>query len=120
VSAAVYLSRYLFGLNLHQTQTLVFVWLVFGAAQAILYLMRNPGWFWTRPYPSRVLAVSSVLDILAVGAIAWVGWLTMSISIGLIAATLGLAVVFLFAADLLKMALARLGARPEASGPSSL
>jgi len=119
VSAAVYLSRYLFELNLHQTQTLVFVWIVFGSAQAILYLMRNPRWFWHRPYPSRMLAVSSVLDILAVGVIAWVGWLTMSISIGLIAATLGLAVVFLFAADLLKMALARLGARPEAPGPSS-
>jgi len=119
VSTAVYLSRYLFGLNLHQTQTLVFVWIVFGSAQAILYLMRNPRWFWHRPYPSRMLAVSSVLDILAAGAIAWVGWLTTSISVGLIAAMLGLAVVFLFAADLLKMALARLGARPEASGPSS-
>jgi H+-transporting ATPase len=119
VSAAVYLSKYLFGLNLHQTQTLVFVWLVFGAAQAILYLMRNPRWFWHRPHPSRMLAISSVLDILAVGAIAWVGWLTAPISIGLIAATLGLAVVFLFAADLLKMALARLGARPEAPEPSS-
>lgn len=108
MSAAVYLSKYLFGLSLHQTQTLVFVWLVFGAAQAILYLMRNPRWFWHRPYPSRMLAVSSVLDILAVGTIAWFGWLTAPISIGLIAATLGLSVLFLFAADLLKMALARL------------
>jgi H+-transporting ATPase len=118
VSAAVYLSKYLFGLSLHQTQTLVFVWLVLGAAQAILYLMRNPRWFWHRPYPSRMLAVSSALDILAVGAIAWVGWLTAPISIGLIAATLGLAVVFLFAADLLKMALTHLEGRPAASPPS--
>ena len=118
VSAAVYMSKYVFSLSLHQTQTLVFVWLVFGAAQAILYLMRNPRWFWHPPYPSRMLAVSSVLDILAVAVIAWVGWLTTSISIGLIAATLGLAVVFLFAADALKMALAHLGERPAPS-PSS-
>ena len=119
VSTGVYLSRYLFGLSLHQTQTLVFVWLVFGAAQGILYLMRNPSWFWHRPYPSRMLAVSSVLDILAVGVIAWVGWLTAPISIGLIAAILGLAVVFLFAADLLKMVLAHLGATPNGSSPSA-
>ncbi|MDA8076590.1 MAG: plasma-membrane proton-efflux P-type ATPase, partial [Actinomycetota bacterium] len=110
-STAVYWSRYLFGLNLRQTQTLVFAWLVFGAAQAILYLMRNPRWFWHRPYPSRMLAVSSVVDIVGVGIIAWVGWLTAPISIGLIAACLGLAVVFLFAADLLKMALAQLESR---------
>ena len=107
-STAVYWSRYLFGLDLHQTQTLVFVWLVFGAAQAILYLMRNPRWFWHRPYPSRMLAASSVVDIVGVGIIAWVGWLTAPTSIGLVAACLGLALVFLFGADLLKMALAQL------------
>ncbi|MDA8311211.1 MAG: plasma-membrane proton-efflux P-type ATPase [Actinomycetota bacterium] len=107
-SAAVYLSKYLFSLSLHQTQTLAFVWLVFGAAQAILYLMRNPRWFWHRPYPSRILALSSVADIVGVGLIAWFGWLTAPISIGLIAATFGLAAVFLVVADLLKMALAHL------------
>ncbi len=108
VSTAVYLSKYLFSLSQHQTQTLVFVWLVFGAAQAILYLMRNPRWFWHRPYPSRILAISSVADIVGVGLIAWFGWLTAPISIGLIAATFGLAAVFLVLADLLKMALAHL------------
>ncbi len=118
LSVAVYSSRYLFGLHLHQTQTLVFVWLIFGSAQAILYLMRNPRWFWHRPYPSRMLALSSLLDIVAAGVIAWVGWLTAPISIGLIAATLGLAVVFLVAADALKMALAHLGGRPAVSPPS--
>ncbi len=112
LSTAVYWSRYLFGLNLRQTQTLAFVWLVFGAAQAILYLMRNPRWFWHRPHPSRMLAVSSTVDIVGVGLIAWFGWLTAPIPIGLIAATLGLAVAFLFATDLVKMALAHLGARP--------
>ncbi len=116
LSTAVYWSRYLFGLSLRQTQTLVFVWLVFGAAQAILYLMRNPHWFWHRPYPSRMLALSSVVDIVGVGLIAWAGWLTAPISIGLIFAALGLAVVFLVVADLLKMALAGVGA-PAVSGP---
>jgi len=115
VSAAVYLSRYLLALTLPQTQTLVFVWLVFGAAQAILYLMRNPGWFWQRPYPSRMLALSSIVDIVAVGVIAWAGWLTAAIPVGLIAATLGLSALFLFAADLLKIALRGVGSSPTSS-----
>ncbi|MGC8510088.1 MAG: plasma-membrane proton-efflux P-type ATPase [Acidimicrobiales bacterium] len=122
VSALVYLARYAVGLTLAQTQTLVFVWLVFGSAQSILYLMRNPGWFWHRPFPSRVLALSSVVDVVAVGVIAWVGWLTTSIDIGLILAVLGLAVVFLFVADALKMVLARVETRasaPAAVAPAS-
>jgi H+-transporting ATPase len=117
-STAVYLSKYWFGLSLHQTQTLVFVWLVFGAAQSILYLMRNPGWFWSRPYPSRMLAASTAVDIVAVGVIAWAGWLTAPISLGLIAATFGLAVIFLFVADVVKMALARVGSHsPDSVTP---
>ncbi|MDA8317686.1 MAG: plasma-membrane proton-efflux P-type ATPase [Actinomycetota bacterium] len=120
VSTAVYLSKYLFSLSQHQTQTLVFVWLVFGAAQAILYLMRNPRWFWHRPYPSRILAISSVADIVGVGLIAWFGWLTAPISIGLIAATFGLAAVFLVLADLLKMALAHLEEPRPSRTPGTL
>jgi len=77
--------------------------------------MRNPGWFWHQPHPSRTLALSSVVDVLAVTVIAWSGWLTAPISIGLIAATLGLAAVFLFAADLVKMGLAHLGDRPASA-----
>ncbi len=112
ISTAVYLSRYIFSLTLGQTQTLVFVWLVFGAAQGILYLMRNPKWFWTRPYPSRMLALSTVLDVVLVGVIAWAGWLTAPLSPVLIAATLGLAVIFLLIADVVKVSLASANARP--------
>lgn len=118
VSTAVYLSRHVLDLSLPQTQTLVFVWMIFGTAQAILYLMRNPGWFWTRPYPSRVLALSSVLDMGIVAFLAAMGWLMAPISIGLIAAVLALAVAFLFAADLLKMGLARLGPPPAPGTPA--
>ncbi len=119
VSTAVYLSRHVLDLSLPQTQTLVFVWMIFGTAQAILYLMRNPGWFWTRPYPSRVLALSSVLDMGIVAFLAAMGWLMAPISIGLIAAVLALAVAFLFAADLLKMGLARLGPPPAPGTPAA-
>ena len=55
LNTAVYLSRYLSGLTLPQTQTLVFVWLVFGGAQAVLYLTRTRRWFWDRPHPGRWL-----------------------------------------------------------------
>jgi H+-transporting ATPase len=113
LSAAVYASKDLFSLDLHQIQTLVFVWFVFASAQAILYLARSQGWFWARPYPSRTLALSSLLDIAAVVAIALAGWLTASISIGPVGAAFGLAVAFLLVADILKMALARLGAPSE-------
>lgn len=65
-----------------------------------------------------MLALSSLLDIVAAGVIAWVGWLTAPISIGLIAATRGLAVVLLFAADAPKMALAHLEERPAEPLPS--
>lgn len=121
LSAAVYLSKDLFSLNLHQTQTLMFAWIVFAGAQAILYLTRNQGWFWARPYPSRMLALSSLLDIAAVAAIALAGWLTAAISIGPLAAVFGLAMAFLFAADLLKLALAHLGVQTagDASPTSS-
>jgi len=91
----------LFSLDLHQIQTLMFVLIVFAGARAILYLTRSQKWLRARPYPSRTLALSSPLDIAAVVAIALAGWLTASISIGPVAAAFGLAVAFLFVADLL-------------------
>jgi H+-transporting ATPase len=118
VSTAVYWSRHLFGLDLPQAQTLVFAWMVFGGAQAVLYLTRTQGWFWTRPYPGRWLALISLLDIVAVAVLAWQGWLMRPISLGLAAGMLALAVAFLFAADLVKIVLGRPGARPPAPAAS--
>jgi H+-transporting ATPase len=118
LNTAVYASRYLFGLTLPQTQTLVFVWLVFGGAQAMLYLTRTRRWFWDRPYPGRWLAAISLLDIIVVAVLAWQGWLMAPLPFGFIAAAFGLAAVFLLAADLLKIGLMRPaashGARPGA------
>jgi H+-transporting ATPase len=119
LSAAVYLSRYLFGLTLPQTQTLVFAWIVFGGAQAVLYLTRTRGWFWSRPYPGRWLAAISVLDVAAVTVLARQGWLMAPISFALIAASFGLAVVFLLAADLAKIALMGTGTGAAAPIPGA-
>jgi H+-transporting ATPase len=114
LSVAVYWSgRHLSGLGLAQTQTLVFAWLVFGGGQAVLYMTRARGWFWAKPHPGRWLALISLFDVVAVAVLAWQGWLMTSISIGLIAEALAFAVAFLIAADLLKMALTRLGAQPS-------
>ena len=115
-STAVYLSTYRFALNLHQTETLVFVWPVVGVAQAILHLRRTPSRFWARPYPSPMLLASTAIDVLAVGGIAGAGGLTAPISIGLISSTVGRAAVVLVVADAVTTAPARVGSRPTRTG----
>jgi H+-transporting ATPase len=115
-TTGVYASRYLFGLTLPQTQTLVFVWLVFAGAQAMLFLTRTPRWFWDRPHPGRWLLAASVLDIIIAAILAWQGWLMATLPFGFIAAAFGLATVFLLAADLLKMGLMR-PAASRGAGP---
>lgn len=118
LSGAVYLGgRHLFGLGMAQTQTLVFVWLVFGGAQAVLCLTRARSWFWIKPHQGHMLLLISLIDILVVSVLATQGWLMSSISIGLVAAVLGLAFVFLIGADLLKVLLMHVGVR--SSGPAS-
>lgn len=91
-----------------ETQTLVFVWLVFAGSQAVLYLTRARGFFWAKPHPSRSLNMSTLLVVSVVTLMATQGWLMAAISLYLVGGALLLAIIFLVVADLLKVALARL------------
>ena len=92
-------------LGIIEAQTLFFVWLVFSAGQSALYATRNRGFFWEKPYPSRWLILASLLDILLVVILSTQGWLMAPIKLSLILITLGLALLFLVIADLLKVIL---------------
>jgi H+-transporting ATPase len=95
------------GFGMAQIQTLVFVWLVFAASQAVVYLSRSRGRLWAKPYPARPVVMGTVLNVGAFALMATMGWLMAPISLPLIGGVLGLALVFLFSADGLKALLAR-------------
>jgi H+-transporting ATPase len=82
-------------------QTIVFVWLV-ASGQATVYLVRERRHFW-RTWPGPWLLVSTAGDLLAVGLLAGRGWLMAPITLPVLLALLGLAVVYLAGADLLKV-----------------
>jgi H+-transporting ATPase len=88
-----------------ETQTLVFVWLVFSAGQAALYLTRNPSFFWKKPYPGRWLLLATILDILLTVVLATQGWLMAPIEFSLVLILAVLAIAFLIVADLFKVML---------------
>lgn len=90
-------------LDMTETQTLVFVWLVFAGSQAVLYLTRVRGFFWTKPYPGRALNMVTLIVIGVTAIMATQGWLMAPIPVSLVGAMLLLAIVFLVAADLLKV-----------------
>lgn len=76
-----WIGRYVEGLSLAQTQTLVFVWLVLVAGQAALYLLRTRKFFWERPYPSRWFFMATILTITVTAIMAILGLLMEPISI---------------------------------------
>jgi H+-transporting ATPase len=92
-------------LDLAQTQTLLFVWLVFGSTQATLYAMRAQGFFWERPFPGRWLLLASAFDVGVASLLATQGWLMAPVSAAQVGGMLLLAALFLVAAGLLKVAL---------------
>ena len=91
-------------MGLDAAQTLVFIWLVFAGAQAILYSTRTQGFFWSKPYPSRTLLYVSIFDMGLVTLIASQGWLMASVPLSYILGLLGLSIVFLVLSDLVKIA----------------
>jgi H+-transporting ATPase len=120
LSAAVWwAAASVWRLDLAQTQTLLFVWLVFGSTQATLYAMRTHGFFWERPSPGRWLLLASAFDVGVTSLLATQGWLMASVLPSQVVAMLVLAIVFLFGADLLKVTLMHLGAKPEITIASS-
>lgn len=94
-----------------ETQTLVFVWLVFAGSQAVLYLTRARGFFWAKPHPSRSLNMSTLLVVSVVTVMATQGWLMAPISLYLVGGALLVAAIFLVVADLLKVAMAHIAMR---------
>jgi H+-transporting ATPase len=91
-------------MTLDETQTLVFVWLVFAGAQAILYSTRTQGFFWSKPYPGMMLLCATIFDVLLVTLVASQGWLMAAISMPYILGLLGLSVVFVLLSDIVKIA----------------
>jgi H+-transporting ATPase len=99
-----------------QTQTLVFVWLVFGGGQAVLHLTRGREFFWMKPRPGRWLILVTAFDVLAVTLVAVLGWLMAPVPAPLVAAMCVLVGAFLICADLLKVLLLRWGGPGAAAG----
>lgn len=92
-------------LELSQLQTFVFVWLVL-SGQLTVYLVREPHAFW-RSRPSRWLLLSSLADIVIVSVLAIQGWLMAAIPPLLVAALLGVGLLYLLGADVIKVGLFR-------------
>jgi H+-transporting ATPase len=88
-------------LPLAQLQTLVFIVLVTSGLGTV-YLVRERRHFW-RSRPSRALLISSSVDIAVVSFLATYGILMAPISPVLLAATVGVVVLYLAAIDFLKV-----------------
>jgi H+-transporting ATPase len=110
-SAVFWVATNVLQLGVAQTQTLIFVWLVFAGGQAVLYLTRARGFFWARPYPGKWLVLATLLDVGVVALMATQGWLMAPLSLPLLGGVMLLAIVFLAGADALKVMLLRPEAR---------
>lgn len=110
LSSTVYLgATRVLGLGIDQTQTLVFVWLVF-STQAVLYSTRAASFFWRPPYPGKPVRLATAFDVIVVALMAALGLLMTSIPLSLIGSVVLLAVVLLIAADFLKVVVIQLTA----------
>ncbi len=96
----LWLARGVFHLSWAQTQTLIFLMLVF-SGQATVYVVRERDHFW-RSRPVRWLAVATTADVIVVSALAVSGALMTPVAIGYVALALGVAVAFMFAMDPVK------------------
>lgn len=96
-----YASINLLHLPLPQTQTLMFVMLVF-SGQANVYMVRERRHFW-KSIPSRWLLISTVADILIISILATQGILMASIPLFLVALTLLVTLLYLPLVDTLKV-----------------
>jgi H+-transporting ATPase len=93
--AVFWVARFGFDLTLDQTQTVMFLWLVFAGGQTALYLTRARGVFWGRPHPGSWLLWASLLDVALATLMASLGWLMGSISLVWVASLLGASIAFL-------------------------
>lgn len=89
-----------------QTSTAIFLMLVF-SGQATIYVVRERRAFW-RSMPSRLMLVATAADVVAVAALAIFGALMAPVSGVIVLLVLGVAVFFMLALDVLKLALYRM------------
>jgi H+-transporting ATPase len=87
--------------ELPETQTLVFLMLVF-SGQTTVYIVRERGRFWSS-LPGRSLLIASLCDLLVVSGLAALGILMAPASLLLIGLTLALALVFMLLLDQVKL-----------------
>ena len=102
-----------FGLAAAETQTFLFVWLIFAGSQGVIYLSRGRGRFWAKPRPSRVVNVAAAINVIAFALMAAQGWLMAPISPLLVGTALIFALAFLVAADQFKVMLAHSWAKHQ-------
>ncbi len=86
--------------SLAQTQTLVFLMLVF-SGQTTVYVVRERDHFWSS-LPGRTLLVASLCDLLVVSGLAALGILITPVSLLLIGVTFALALAFMLLLDQVK------------------
>lgn len=98
-------AKNVFRLSELETQTLIFVWLVFSAGQAALYTTHTRKFFWEKPYPSKWLILATIADISLTIILAIQGWLMARIEFSMILLALLLSFIYLTISDLIKVRL---------------
>jgi len=101
----LWLARGVFHLGWHQTQTLIFLMLVF-SGQATVYVVRERDHFW-KSRPVGWILAATCGDVAVVTALAVCGVLMTPISAGLVAMVLGIALGFMVIMDPVKVAALR-------------
>jgi H+-transporting ATPase len=99
------MSNKLFHFDEPKIQTLVFVWLVFSAGQATLYVTRTSKHFWEKPYPGKWLLLTTLITVAITVVLAVQGWLMAPISWSLIMLISLLTFAYIIVADLVKVSL---------------
>ncbi len=110
----LWLARSVFHLSWQQTQTLVFLMLVF-SGQATVYVIRERDRFW-RSRPVGWLFAATAADLAVVSALALTGTLMTPLAAPYVAAVLAIAGAFMFVMDPVKLLVLRrfgLTARPR-------
>ncbi len=98
-----FVGRDVFGLQLPELQTLVFVMLV-ATGQGNVYLVRERGPFWNSR-PSRWLMISSIADLIVVCVMAATGILMAAVKLELILTLLAVVAIYLLVLDRIKIQL---------------
>ncbi len=101
----LWLARGVFHMSWPQTQTLVFLMLVF-SGQATVYVVRERDHFW-RSRPVGWLLAATCADVVVVTALAAGGILMTPLAIGYVAVVLVIAAAFMFLMDPVKVAALR-------------